>query len=354
MNPRVILSLWTSAVFFLVITLLFFPSGIPVSPYREEITLEIALYSSISPAVRQLVDCFQYSWNIQDIHYRFNVTLIDRYEVLGHGRALNTTNYDVVVIGASGRQYFHALQKTWRNNMVGFLKDGGGYLGICGGANSASQGLEHIDSLLGALITWGTLKIANVYINDDQNEEWQYLWKDAGDDHIPISLALDLSSHPLFGEYHLGTRSLTYGGGAGMYPAQVSDHCLGDLVPLAVFLEEPGSVPPLHFYSWNHSNWSIQQPIITDIKGQYAVISTQYSNSSRVILFSPHPEIPPLFDGHIEEYLGVSIYGIPRFVYSWVGIHQTASDYNWWMIRRAAAWTAHLPVGHLPPVFPLA
>jgi hypothetical protein len=317
---------------------------------REEIIIEIGLYSSISPSVEQLFDCFHYSWETSEIIYQFNVTLVNRNEVLGYGRAVNTDNYDVIVIGASGRQYFHALQKTWRHNMKHFLEDGGGYLGICGGANSASQGLETPDSLLGSIINQGTLKIANVYINDDQTQEWQYLWKDAGEDHIPIALTLDRFIHPLFEDYPLGTRSLTYGGGPGMYPAHVSDPCLGDIVPLAIFLEEPSTVAPLNYYFYNQGTWDIQQPVITDIQGQYAVISTQYNNSSRIILFSPHPEIPPLFDGHIEEYLGVSIYGIPRFVYSWVDGHQTASDYNWWMIRRAAAWTAHLPATHLPPI----
>jgi len=317
---------------------------------REEIVIEIGLYSSISPSVQQLFDCFHYSWETPEAFYRFNVTLIDRNDVLGYDRALNRDNYDVVVIGASGRQYFHALQETWRTNMKHFLEEGGGYLGICGGANSASQGLETLDSLLASIINKGALKIANVYVNDDQTQEWQYLWKDAGEDHIPLSLALDRSAHPLFEGYPFKTRSITYGGGPGMYPAHVPDPCLGDIAPLALFLEEPSTVAPLHYYFYNHSTWDIQQPIITDIQGQYAVISTQYNNSSRVILFSPHPEIPPLLDGHIEEYLGVSIYGIPRFVYAWVDGYQTASDYNWWMIRRAAAWTAHLPTAHLPPV----
>jgi len=169
----------------------------------------------------------------------------------------------------------------------------------------------------------------------------------------PLPWRLTGLFHPLFGGYPLGTRSLTYGGGPGMYPANASDPRLGNLVPLALFSEEPSNVAPLHYYFWNQSAWGIQQPITTDIQGQYAVISTRYNNSSRVILFSPHPEIPSLFDGHIKEYLGVPIYGIPRFVYGWIGGHQTASDYNWWIIRRAAAWTAHLPATHLPPVPPL-
>ena len=338
------------AVFCLLTLTSCLSSGILMSEDREEITIEIGLYSSISPSVGQLFDCFHYSWESQGIFYQFNVTMIDRNEVLGYGRALNTDNYDVVVIGASGRQYFHGLQETWRNNIKCFLTNGGGYVGICGGANSASQGMETPDSLLGFLINQGALKIANVYINDDQTQEWQYLWKDAGEDHIPLSLALDRSSHPLFGEYPFETRSLTYGGGPGMYPAHVTDPCLGDLVPLAIFLEEPSTIAPLHYYLYNHGTWDIQQPITTDIQGQYAILSTLYNTSSRIILFSPHPEIPPLFDGHIQEYLGISIYGIPRFVYDWVGGHQTASDYNWWMVRRAAAWAAHLPAAHLPPV----
>lgn len=353
MTPQRIFPYCTIVIFLFLIFALCLSSGIQMPSDREDIIIEIGLYSSISPSVQQLFECFHYSWETPEVSYQFNVTLIDRPEVLGYGRALNTDNYDVVVIGASGRQYFHALQEEWRTNMKQFLKDGGGYLGICGGANAASQGQETPDSLLGSIITQGALKIANIYINDDQTQEWQYLWKDAGEDHIPIALTLDRSTHPLFAGYPLETRSLTYGGGPGMYPAHAPDPCLGDLVPLAIFLEEPSTVAPLHYYCYSQGAWGIQQPIITDIQGQYAVISTQYNNSSRVILFSPHPEIPPLFDGHIKEYLGVSIYGIPRFVYGWMDGHQTASDYNWWMIRRAAAWTAHLPASQLPPVPPV-
>ena len=188
----------TVTFFFLLTLTVCLSSDIQMPVDREKIVIEIGLYSSISPSVQQLFDCFHYSWETPEVFYQFNVTLVDRNEVLGYGRALNRDNYDVVVIGASGRQYFHALQGNWRHNMRQFLEEGGGYLGICGGANSASQGLKTPDSLLASIINKGALKIANVYVNDDQTQEWQYLWKDAGEDHIPLSLGLDKSAHPLF------------------------------------------------------------------------------------------------------------------------------------------------------------
>lgn len=350
MNPFHHPRFYIIAVFFMLILFPLLPIESLDKPLGEKRTLNVALYSSISPSVQHLYDSFQYSWETEGIHYMFNVTLIDRAEVLGYGRALTTDNYDVVVIGASGRQYFHALQETWRRGMMQFLENGGGYLGICGGANIASQGMETPDSLLGYIINKGLLKIANVYINDNQNEEWQYLWKDTGEDHIPIPLTLERTFHPLFWGYPPNMLSLTYGGGPGMYKANNPDPRLGNITPLSNFKEEPSTIAPLHYYKWNNDGWTIQSPITTDIMGQYAIISTIYNNSSKVILFSPHPEIPPMFNGHIEEYLGLSIYGIPRFVYRWTGGNQTANNYNWWMIQRAAAWTANLPPEHLPPL----
>jgi hypothetical protein len=350
MNTLPILQYCTLAVFLTCTLFSLFPIGPMGQSSREEIILEVALYSSISPSVQHLYDCFHYSWESHNIRYVFNITMIDKSEVNGRGRALTTDNYDVVIIGASGRQYFHALQETWQKGMMRFLEDGGGYLGICGGANIASQGMEIPDSLLGYIINQGLLRIANVYINDDQNQEWQYLWKDTGEDHIPVPLTLERTAHPLFWGYPPDMFYLTYGGGPGMYKANNPDPRLGELIPLANFRFEPSTIAPLHYFKWSQEGWEIQSPISTDIMGQYAVISTIYNKSCRIILFSPHPEIPPMFDGHIEEYLGFSIYGIPRFVYRWTGGNQTANDYNWWMIRRAAAWTAHLPLEHLPPV----
>ncbi len=86
----------------------------------------------------------------------------------------------------------------------------------------------------------------------------------------------------------------------------------------------------------------------TDISGQWAGVETTYG-AGRMILFSPHPEIPPLMNGSISEFFGLSIYGIPRYVYSWGGGKQTNEDYNWWILRRSAALVAGVPEGDLPP-----
>ena len=78
MTPRGIFHYCALAVFCLLALTLCLSSGVPVPVDREEIIIEIGLYSSISPSVGQLFDCFHYSWESQGIPYRFNVTLIDR------------------------------------------------------------------------------------------------------------------------------------------------------------------------------------------------------------------------------------------------------------------------------------
>ncbi len=297
--------------------------------------IHVALYDSISPSVRQLTEALNYSWQAPRA-YALQVDLIDWRQVIDG----SLDSYDVLVVGASGRQYFHALLPAWRTAVRQFIADGGGYLGICGGANLVSRGIEQPRVPFDLFINAASLDIVDVYINDGQREEWQYLWKDTGEDHIPLLTGID-TSHPVFSSHGGDTRHIVYGGGPGMYLAGETD-----VVPIATYLEEPMAVAPLHYYSLLGTE---KRVVPTDIRGQWAGVEASHGDGT-MVLFGHHPEIPPMRNGSIHEFFGTTIYGIPRYVYAWQNGEQLPEAYNWWIIRRSAAHVAGVPAGELPPI----
>lgn len=326
-------------------------SPIHIAKSRKEVYIEVAVYPSIVPAIKVLEYTLRYGWEVEDVYYQFNVTEINMREVEGAGRkALSTDNYDIFVIGASARQYFHGMNNRWRENVRKFVADGGGYVGICGGANEASQGIENPSTLIDRIINAGVLGIANVYVNDDQEEEWQYLYKSAGlEGGVPI--ACNLTNHPIVRVSPDNPRIIRYEGGPGMYEANHSNPLLGKITPLAIYAEEVSEKAPIHFWKKVNGEWKIEKPVKTDLKGEYAAIATTYGNG-RVVLFGPHPEELVMVGGHVEEFLGRNKYTLFRenYLYRWVNGTPANWSYNWWILRRAVAWAAGVDDEHLPPI----
>ncbi len=340
-----------SVIAFTIILVYAFFSSFHFSESTSQKTVykEIAVYPSIVPAIKVLEYAIQYGWEADGIHYKFNVTEISKKEVMGWGKKpLTPENYDVFVIGASARQYIHGIVPKWKENVRSFIAHGGGYVGVCGGANEASQGIPSPSSFVDKIIDAGVLGVANVYVNDDQDEEWQYLYKSSGiNGGVPI--ACTLSDHPIVNISPDNPRAIRYEGGPGIYLADANDPLLGKIIPLATYAEEPSEKAPIHFWKKVNGKWHIEEPISTDIKGQHAAIATTYGNG-RIVLFSPHPEERTTIGGHVEEFPGKTKYTLFQegYVYSWVNGSETDWTYNWWMVRRSVAWAAGIPNEHLP------
>jgi hypothetical protein len=81
-----------------------------------------------------------YTWTIGTKSYKFSTNyLFDKHIIKGD---LNVSNYDVLLVpgggigdGQSIAKGFTRLRKVkrWKKNISKFIKDGGGYIGICGG-----------------------------------------------------------------------------------------------------------------------------------------------------------------------------------------------------------------------------
>ncbi len=312
---------------------------------QDFVEIRVAVYDSVLKNIsREAKDAVEYSWEDNGTKYEIVTSMINKSDLV-RKHVLTEGNFDVLLMPGSGRPYFDAYDLRWRKEVKKFVEDGGGYVGICGGANLASMGFNEklsINNVLGM----STLGIANVYVNDQQGEEWQYLWKSNWKYGLPpINVYIPDSGNPITGNFYDSYRNIRYGGGPGMYPAGVKNDKCGDIVPLAIYAEEPMEAAPIHRWKWDGGGWKIAANITTDIKGEYAAIATTYGNG-RVVLFGPHPEKKTFFGGHIEEFPVRKNTRFTWFIYNWSDGISSNRDYNWWMLQRSVAWTACCPVPH--------
>lgn len=338
---------------------------------KEENVIRVAVYDcSSSFNIRQFQSAFNYEWTQNNNTYSFKMTVIDEKDVIGTGpNPLTNDNFDVFVIAASAKSYLvDGLNPTWKANVQKFVSNGGGYLGICGGANAASQGFENPDNIFHRRVNKGVLGLANVYINDNFLGEWQYLLKIGFDafmrrnttnssypSYVTVNLSIQKSQdNEIFSVLNDDYRYISYAGGPGMYNASLLDTKLGPIIPLLTYNEELMKTKPIHYWRPTLNGWKIYSNVTTNLSGKFAGIATTYNSNGRVVLYGPHPEYPfVVINGTIKEYLGhgyMSSYLLSKqYVYNYYGYLLNFS-YNIWIVRRSVAWAAKIPEEDLPPI----
>ena len=298
---------------------------------------------------------FNYTWKINDKIYKFESRGLTLKEIAGGGeKPLNVENYDLLYVGVNYWSFIKdGLRKKLVKNIKDFLSNGGGYLGSCAGSVFASQGYEKPKNLFERRINKCVLKIMDTYINFDFYGEMMYCIKSNG--LPPIELKVEKNnSNPIFNFYNKETLNLIYGGGPGLYHANSTDQNLGEITPLLTFNEELMETKPIHFWKKRVIGWKKGEIIKTDLFGNYCGINTSYNNSGRIVVFAAHAEIQLVLDGYIKEFIGrapkYNNFGLfPRPVYAWIGNTSFNFSFNWWILRRAAAWIAGVPDEDLPP-----
>lgn len=353
------------------------PAGTSLFTHTEEnlqretdvTIISVALYECWGINNRHIMELLNYTWTRENQLYQFKVTVIDNLDVKGEGNiTLTRDNFDVFIIGASANSYLiDGLNSTWRSNVQDFVASGGGYLGICGGANAGSLGFENPKNIFHRWVNHGVLRLADVHINDNFLGEWQYLikfgfdafWDDDYDDNItPYYASINTTveknqMNRIFSGYDNNFRDITYAGGPGMYVAHGSDERLGTIIPLLRYNEEPMESKPLHYWIPTPTGWKAVRRVTTNLENTFAGVATFYNSSGRVVLYGPHPEDRVVVNGYVREYLGRSminfVFPFETYVFNYYGI-QLERSYNWWIIRRSVAWAAQIPDLHLPPI----
>lgn len=332
----------------------------------NERVIRIAMYDYHSYSLRDIIDMWDYSWTIDNHTYRFEMTFIYAEDVLGTGNhTLSIDSFDLFVIGASASSYLvEGVNPLWKSTVQQFVADGGGFIGICGGANAASMGFENPTNVFQRRVNRGVLELADVYINDNLLGEWQYMLKYGFDAHrwdnltyFPSYASINTTvihqpDDMIFNQYENNYRQISYAGGPGMYEAESSDAILGPIIPLLQYNEELMETKPLHYWIPLPRGWQPMTIVKTDLKGTYAGIATTYNSTGRVILFGPHPEESVAVNGSIIEYLGSnmvnSVFQFKSYSFNYFG-QSMPREYNWWIARRSAAWVSHVADEYLPP-----
>jgi len=339
-----------------------------VNSAENHTMIDVALYDTWGRNNRYIETILEYSWTTDNHTYQFQVTTINTEAVSGLANiTLTTDNFDVFIIGASADSYLvDGLDPTWKHNVQQFVANGGGYLGICGGANAASLGFEQPRNWFQRRVNRGALGLADVYINDRFLGEWQYLLKfgfgrpdvDYGPNVTPSYISVNTSVHTspentIFGAYNGSYRYISYAGGPGMYPAGSDNPKHGSLIPLLSYNEEPMDTKPIHYWRPTPFGWKIASNVTTTLRDTYAGVATTYNQDGRVVLYGPHPEDGVVVNGTIYEYRGTGMlsFFVPfeTYVFNYVGT-SLGETHNWWIVRRSAAWAANIPAEHLPPV----
>lgn len=343
-----------------------YPANTTASDDDQVIT--VALYDTWGRNNRYIEEILNYNWTTNNNTYQFKVTIIDTEAVSGIANiTLSNENFDVFIIGASADSYLvDGLDLKWKHSVQQFVENGGGYLGICGGANAASLGFENPQNWFHRRVNRGVLELANVYINDNFRSEWQYLIKfgfgrpdfDYGPGIIPSYISVNTSvqkntDNAIFSVYDKNFRYITYAGGPGMYSAGKNDPKLGSIIPLLIYNEEPMITKPIHYWIPTFTGWKMFKNVTTNLYGTYAGIATTYNGNGRVVLYGPHPENSVVINGTIQEYLGTGmlnfIFPFETYVFNYFGT-SLGQTYNWWIIRRSVAWAAKIPDAELPPI----
>jgi len=69
-----------------------------------------------------------------------------------------------------------------------------------------------------------------------------------------------------------------------------------------------------------------------------------------VVIFGNHPEHHVWKGGRIFEGDTGSNRMFSKGLFHWKDRQMLPDSYNWWIVRRSAAWAAGVPAGELPPI----
>jgi hypothetical protein len=363
----------------------------------------------------------RYQWTVGNITYKFNLTKIYDQDILDG--ILTTKNYDLLLVPGGGvgdgeawTKGFYQLPrvKKWKNNIASFVKNGGGYVGYCGGSMLMAEVYGTPRTIMER--QYQTSSIGVSCVKQDFGGIYSFLHKQAGPpayanfyhepmdfntvegcaklrSGVPIDVIL-VKNHPIYDDFLEITQRIIWVGGPGFIIPENPDR---EVKVVAYYpAEEISDNQSTQIYRWKYTGgicdilFSLlkglklcneqNKPILNAI--QYAfffagdwtptnkIIKTNYSskpcmtaeiypneNKGRIFLCALHPEYCVWWGGHIENMQDTNENCIDEGLYKWVDItpfNETSGDeisHNWWMMRRQVAWAAKVPDDHLPPIY---
>jgi hypothetical protein len=206
---------------------------------------------------------------------------------------------------------------------------------------------------------------------------------------IPVDFKIN-RNNPIFDDLHEDTRRIYCSpGGTYVIPDEYKD----DVTVLALFPDlEISDNKSTQIHYWKYTGgfkgviksftearknkgvftWTIfpYQSFAGDWEMTNEIVQTNHSNKSfmtmesypnenkgRIVLTYGHPELLVWWGGHMVDVNDKDNNFLKDGLYKWVDVtpfNETVEDeitYNWWIVRRQAAWASKVPDNDLPPVY---
>lgn len=361
-----------------------------------------------------------YSWVVGNTKYVISLDQItDRNIFKGE---LTIDNYDLMIMPGGGggghsiwtkSQLYKPLVKKWRKELINFIKDGGGYYGVCGGTyfilgldrppQTVSEHLFDKSSLGVSCVDLSFISYANPIFcqfagyGPEAVGQIAYMFYSGWDLEFvriyPSGLSFDCPinrNHPFSDDYLEDSAHIRWVGGPGY---SINDNPGRDVTVLAHFPEEEISEnKSMRIHVWKYTgglrglvkgtlrhlredksilnNFSNCLFMAEDWEMTDEIMKTNYSNKpymtaevypnknkARIFICSGHPEMRVWWGGNIMEVEDHDHNNLYDGLHGWdnqIPQEETPDDeytHNWWMVRRGVAWAAKVPDNDLPPVY---
>ncbi len=351
---------------------------------KNHVVIKIAILDSViptftSPPEMEMI-LHAYSWESENFSYEFETQWLTDFQI-SRG-ALK--GYDLLVIPGIGKEFRRPMDNTllsqWKKEIKDFVANGGGYLGTCGGANLASQDIVSAKQRgWGEETIWewfmnnSALGIAPVEAYQDMGDpiacslvlknparigHSAYIWYNLSIEGTGICQHCRVNkSHPIFHGYEDDTRIIRWVSGPALIPKN------GNVTVLVLYPDEnisgPNGNESTSIHAWRYVGlemnepldfWDMEDEVIeTHLAGKPAAIACRYGKG-RVVIFGNHPEHPVWDGGRIIEEDTDSNHMLLKGLFCWKDRKMLSPSYNWWIVRRSAAWAVGIPDDRLPSI----
>jgi hypothetical protein len=345
-----------------------------------------------------------YEWMIGNKTYKIYTSIITDDDIF-NGK-LTTENYDLLVFPYSDamkemekRFYPSIRNRIWKNKITDFVKAGGGYVGYCAPAITATGLNGKPETLLSKVVDDFNFEISGVELifnsgipvlsqltgKPEKIGPIAYLWYSGA--YIPLDVTVN-NSNPIFDDLLECKRRISWCGGPAF---ELPEDPVFNVSVLAYFPEEEMSdneSTQIHAWKYTGGIRGFVKGFIksggsscgfipgflsyaTDWKKTDKIIETNFANKpfmtmetypninkGRVVLCGGHPEAIVYWGGHIQEVEDTNYNSLSKGFHYFVNVtpfDETPEDeftYNWWIVRRHVAWASKkVPNCDLPPVY---
>ncbi len=337
-----------------------------------------------------------YTWKVGNNNYTFKVTEIYDEDIMNG--ELNTDNYDVLLVPGSvgadesqvkGLFSFLPRVKRWKNYIVDFIKDGGGYTGSCGATNLITEygkkpespierNIDRSSLDVSAVKTWydsASMPLMGEFLGFSPSRVGAYNYfycmyqpdvevEDVEDFDIcllhvgcPMDISLN-TSHPLFDDYQKDTCRVLWAAGPAFVTPKKSDRTLSIMARYPV--EELSENVSTQIHAWDYTGGirGLMKGLFKSIKNGEGLMGAYYNagdwkltnevininfsnkpcmtaeiypneNKGRIFLNALHPEYPVWWGGRIKEMEDTNDNCLSKGLYKWVDmtpIEETVED----------------------------